>query len=166
MVRESRPADNWPANEENSNAEKRRSREGAEMDDDDEVEASEPGAEFNVLTGKVIAAAIEVHRRLGPGLDEGLYENALAIELQFRGIAFARQVVVPVNYRSEAIGEKRLDLLVEGKLIVELKSVEQIAPVHKAQLLGYLRITGHKLGLLINFNVPTLKEGIHRIIRP
>ena len=135
------------------------------MISDDESLMPEPEAEFDALTGNVIGAAIEVHRQLGPGLDEGLYENALAIELRLRGIKFSRQVIVPVVYRGEGIGEKRLDLVIEGKLVVELKAVEQIASVHKAQVLTYLKITGLRLGLLINFNVPALKEGIKRIIR-
>jgi GxxExxY protein len=135
------------------------------MISEDEFLMPEPDAEFDALTGNVIGAAIEVHRQLGPGLDEGLYENALAIELRLRGIKFSRQVIVPVVYRGEAIGEKRLDLVIEGRLVVELKAVEQLASVHKAQVLTYLKITGLRLGLLINFNVPALKEGIKRIIR-
>jgi GxxExxY protein len=132
---------------------------------DEESALVEPDPELDALAHNIIGAAIEVHRRLGPGLDESLYEQALAIEFRLRGINFARQVILPVYYRDEPIGEKRLDLVVEGKLVVELKAVEQLAPVHKAQLLTYLKLSGHKLGLLINFNVPVLKEGIKRIIR-
>jgi GxxExxY protein len=135
------------------------------MGSGDDSWLSEPATEFDILTASVIGAAIEVHRQLGPGLDEILYENALSIELRLRGIAFARQVIIPVVYKGKAIGEKQLDFVIDGKLIVELKAVEQIASVHKAQVLTYLKITGHKIGLLINFNVPALKEGIRRIIR-
>ena len=120
--------------------------------------------ELNTLTKAVIGAAIEVHRILGPGLDEALYEAALAVEFRLRGITFTRQVIVGVTYKGEPIGEKRLDFLVDGKLIVELKAIELIAPLHKAQVLTYLKITNHRLGLLINFNSAVLKEAIHRII--
>jgi GxxExxY protein len=127
----------------------------------------EPDAELDGLAHSVIGAAIEVHRRLGPGLDESLYENALAVEFRMRGIGFSRQEVVPVIYRGEAIeaiGEKRLDMIIEGKLIVELKAVDQLAPIHKAQAITYLKITGHKLALLINFNSAILKDGIKRAV--
>jgi GxxExxY protein len=124
-------------------------------------EALDP--ELNVLTGNVIGAAIEVHRILGPGLDEATYEAALAVEFRLRGINFARQVVVGVSYKGEAVGEKRLDFLVDGKLIVELKAVEQLAPLHKSQVITYLKITRYRLGLLINFNSVLLKDAIQRI---
>jgi GxxExxY protein len=125
---------------------------------DDEV-----SEELNVLTSAVIGAAIEVHRLLGPGLLESVYEEALCIELKLRGIPFVRQAVVPVRYKGHAAGEMRLDLLVRDVLIVELKAVDELAQVHSAQLLSYLRLTGSKLGLLINFNVPILKNGIKRL---
>ena len=133
--------------------------------EDDEPPFVEPDRELDALASAVIGAAIEVHRRTGPGLDEASYENALAIEFRLRGIQFARQVLIQVGYKGEVIGERRLDFLVGGKLILEIKAVEQLAPVHKAQVNSYLKITGHKLGLLINFNVPILKDGIKRIIR-
>lgn len=126
----------------------------------------EPAVELNPLTEKIIGAALEVHKRLGAGMDEALYEAAICIELELRGLGFERQVCIEVEYKGVKIGEKRLDLIVEGKVLVELKAVEQIAPVHKAQVLTYLKLTGLKLGLLINFNVPYLKEGIKRIINP
>jgi GxxExxY protein len=135
------------------------------MAGDEKPNLIEPDPQLDALAHRVIGAAIEVHRRLGPGLDEGLYEQALSIELRLLGIAFARQVVVAVTYRGETIGEKRLDLVIDGRLVVELKAIEEIGRVHKAQLLTYLKITGHKLGLPINFNVAILKDGIHRIIR-
>jgi len=116
------------------------------------------------LTHSVIAAAIEVHRQLGPGLDESLYEAAMVIEFRLRNIEFARQVIVNVDYKGESIGERRLDFVIEKKLLVELKAVEQLAPVHKAQVLTYLKITGLTLGLLINFNVEVLRDGVKRVI--
>ena len=133
--------------------------------EDEDPPYVEPDPEMDVLTRAVIGAAIEVHRTLGPGLDEGLFEAAICIEFNLRNIPFARQVIVGVAYKGEMIGDKRLDFIIDGKLILELKAVEQIAPVHKAQVLTYLKITGLKLGLLINFNVPLLKDGVIRIIR-
>lgn len=123
----------------------------------------EPNAELNLITNAIIGAAIEVHRELGAGLLESLYENALASEFRRRGISYIRQVPVEVQYKGEPIGETRLDFIVESKVIVELKAVEALAPVHKAQMICYLKITKLKLGMLINFNVPVLKEGIRRI---
>jgi GxxExxY protein len=128
------------------------------------VRASELGPEMDQLTHSVIAAAIEVHRQLGPGLDESLYEAAMVIEFRLRKIEFARQIIVNVDYKGESIGERRLDFVVEKKLLVELKAVEELAPVHRAQVLTYLKITGLKLGLLINFNVEVLKDGVKRVI--
>jgi GxxExxY protein len=121
-------------------------------------------AECGAGGGAFEGAAIEVHRTLGPGLDEGLYEAALCIELRLRSIPFLKQVIVEVEYKGEKIGEKRLDLLVGGRLIVELKAVESIVPLHKAQVLTYEKITRLKLGILINFNCELLKDGIRRII--
>ncbi|HKP53306.1 MAG TPA: GxxExxY protein [Chloroflexia bacterium] len=120
--------------------------------------------EVEELAHAVIGAAIEVHRILGPGLAEVVYEEALCIELTVRGIPFARQPVITMSYKGRSVGESRLDLLVGNMLVVELKSVEALLPVHKAQLVAYLKITNNKLGLLINFNVPYLKEGLKRII--
>jgi GxxExxY protein len=124
----------------------------------------ESDMELNSLSEKVIGAAIEVHRQLGPGLDEGLYEAALVVELNLRSIRFARQVITPVIYKGQVIGEKRLDLIIEGKIVVELKAVEQIAEVYRWQTLTYLKITGLRLGLLINFNTKQLVDGIKRVI--
>ncbi len=115
------------------------------------------------VTGQVIGAAIEVHRQLGPGLLESVYEECLCEELNGRGIRFIRQPEVPVVYKGRAIASTlRVDLVVADKVIVELKSVEQLPPVHEAQLLTYMKLTGKHLGLLINFNVPTLRQGIVR----
>src|SRR5258706_1899879 len=126
-------------------------------------EDMEPNPELNALTNAIIGAAIEVHRGLGAGLLESLYENALAHEFLLRKIPFTRQVAITVMYKQQIIGETRLDFLVDAKVIVEIKSVEVLNKVHTAQLICYLKITGHKLGLLINFNVPVLKDGIRRI---
>jgi GxxExxY protein len=126
-------------------------------------EDMEPDPELNALTNAIIGAAIEVHRQLGAGLLEALYENALAHEFMLRNIPFVRQVLVPVVYKQQVIGETRLDFLVAGKVVVEIKAVEALAKVHSSQLICYLKISGHKLGLLINFNVAVLKDGIRRI---
>ena len=120
--------------------------------------------ERSELTGVVIGAAIEVHRVLGPGFLESVYEEALCVELQLRGIPFKRQPVVAVNYKGRLVGEGRLDLLVSNTLIVELKAVENLTPIHEAQVLSYLKMTSHTLALLINFKVRVLKDGIRRII--
>lgn len=125
----------------------------------------EPSEELDRLAYAVIGAAIEVHRGLGPGFLESVYQGALCVELRLRTIPFRSQTVVSVNYKGQTVGEGRLDLLVGNALIVELKAVETLAPIHSAQLLSYLKMTGHPLGLLINFNVPILKDGIRRIIR-
>ncbi|MEM9882641.1 MAG: GxxExxY protein [Planctomycetota bacterium] len=123
---------------------------------------NEPSAELDRLAHEVIGAAIEVHRHLGAGFLESAYENALVFELSQRGVPFRRQVPVCLMYKEQNIGEGRLDLLVGGGLVVELKAVESLNPVHEAQLFNYLRATGHPLGLLINFNVEVLKNGIRR----
>ncbi len=124
----------------------------------------EPGSELDRLAHAVIGAAIEVHRSLGPGFLKSVYEGALCIELDVRRIPFERQWPVAVNYEGHPVGEGRLDLLVGGVLVVELKAVEGVAPIHVAQVMSYLKATGHRLGLLINFNVPFLKNGIKRIV--
>ncbi len=116
------------------------------------------------LTGRVIGAAIEVHRILGPGFAESAYESALCIEFAERRIPFQRQVVVELGYKGRSVGESRMDLLVDGSLIVELKAVEKLLPLHEQQLLSYLKTTGHAIGLLINFNSITLRSGIRRVV--
>ncbi|HEV8645369.1 MAG TPA: GxxExxY protein [Burkholderiales bacterium] len=119
----------------------------------------------NELSGEIIGAAIEVHRILGPGLLESLYEEALILELQQRKVKVFRQVEVPVEYKGYRLANQlRLDLLVDDLIVVEVKSVERILPVHEAQLLGYLRLTGKRLGLLINFNSAVLSRAVRRII--
>jgi len=124
----------------------------------------EPDCELDRLAHDVIGAAIEVHRTLGPGYLESVYAEALAIEFNFRSLDFSSQVPVSVSYKGHVVGEGRLDFLVEGRLVVELKAVEALAPVHHAQVISYLKSTGLHLGLLINFNVPGLKHGIQRIV--
>ena len=112
----------------------------------------------------MIGAAIEVHRVLGPGFLESVYEAAVCIEFSERNITFEHQVPIGVKYKDVVVGEGRSDLLVEKKLVVELKTVEQFAPIHTAQMLSYLKATGYNLELLINFNTSVLKEGIKRIV--
>ena len=120
---------------------------------------------INVLTEKVIGAAMEVHRALGPGLLESTYETCLARELAIQGIAFEQQVELPVVYRDVPLScGYRLDFLVEGELILELKAVEELLPIHEAQLLTYLKLSDQRIGLLINFNVVLLKQGLRRIV--
>jgi GxxExxY protein len=119
----------------------------------------------NDLSYKVIGAAIEIHKIVGPGLLESAYENALAYELKEFGLDVKQQVSMPFIYKEvkQDVGY-RIDLIVNNKILIEVKSVETLAPVHYAQTLTYLRLSGLKLGLLINFNTKILKEGIHRIV--
>jgi GxxExxY protein len=124
----------------------------------------EPPPHLDRIARAVVGAAIEVHRKLGPGFLESLYESALVIELGRRGIPFERQLGLTVQYDDITIGEHRLDLLVDGELVLELKATEAIAPIHLAQLLSYLRAGAFQLGLLINFNVPYLRDGIRRVV--
>ncbi len=116
------------------------------------------------LTERIIGCATEVHRELGPGLLESIYEAALAIELEDAGIEFCRQMVVLVAYKGRAIGEHRLDLLVADTVVVEIKSVERHDPVFEAQVLSYLKMAGKHVGLLINFNSKLLKDGVRRFV--
>ena len=120
---------------------------------------------FNKTTETIIGGAIAVHRALGPGLLESAYEACLFYELVDRGLSVERQKALPVKYRGVNLDcGYRIDLLVERIIIIELKAVEKIDPIHKAQLLSYLKLSDCKLGLLINFNVRMLKYGIHRIV--
>jgi len=119
--------------------------------------------DINKLTGEIIGAAIEVHKVLGPGLLESAYEQCLCRELTLRDIPFERQKELPVEYKGAAVDcGYRLDVVVDNRVIVELKSREKLEPIHEAQILTYLKLTGLKIGLLINFNVPVLKEGVRR----
>ena len=119
---------------------------------------------LNDLSGKVIGACIEIHRELGPGLLESAYEECLAYELLKTGLHFERQRPLPVRYKEVLLDcGYRLDFVVEGILIVELKAVTELHPIHEAQLLTYLKLEKKSLGLLINFNVPVLKQGVKRV---
>ncbi len=121
--------------------------------------------EINELTKVVIGAAIEVHKVLGPGLMESAYEECFCRELALRGIGVERQLPLPLEYKGVRLDcGYRLDLLVEQSVVVEIKSVSSVEPIHEAQLLTYLKLGGWKLGLLVNFNVPVLKDGIKRIV--
>jgi GxxExxY protein len=121
--------------------------------------------DLNSISERIIGAAIEVHKALGPGLTESAYEECLCRELAVRGIGVERQLPLPVEYKGIRLDcSYRLDLLVEQSVVVEIKSLSSIEPIHEAQLLTYLKLGGWKLGLLINFNVPALKDGIRRRI--
>ncbi|MBU2493980.1 MAG: GxxExxY protein [Bacteroidetes bacterium] len=119
----------------------------------------------NKISNKIIGSAIEIHKNLGPGLLESAYENALAYDLIEVGLNVQQQKAMPFIYKEIKLDVGyRVDLIVENKVIIEVKSVEQLAPVHFAQTLTYLKLSGLKLALLINFNAVLLKEGIHRIV--
>ncbi len=121
--------------------------------------------DLNTITREIIGGAIDVHRALGPGLLESAYEACLAFELAERGLKVEQQKPLPVTYKEVRLDcGYRLDLLVEDAVIVELKAVSELAPIHKAQLLSYLKLSGCKVGLLINFNVKVLREGIRRLV--
>lgn len=111
------------------------------------------------LTWKIIGAAIEVHRQLGPGLLESLYEDAFCYELSESGLVYKRQMPIPVEYKQRNIGNLIADVVVEKRVIVELKAVEKLAPIHTTQMLTYLKVSNLNLGLLLNFNVKTLRDG-------
>ncbi len=121
--------------------------------------ASGPKSEDSALTYAIIGAAMEVHRTLGPGFMEAVYEEALCVEMRSRSIPFTRQVQVSVDDKGINVGSGRLDRLVDDSVIVELKTVDAIGPIHVAQMLSYLRITRHLLGLILNFNVRALRDG-------
>lgn len=121
--------------------------------------------EINQITEKIIGAVIEVHRELGPGLLESAYETCLGFEMTERGLNIERQKPLPVDYKGNRLDAGyRLDLLVENQVIVEIKSVDHLDPIHQAQILSYLKLFGCKVGLLINFIVQVLKNGIKRVI--
>jgi GxxExxY protein len=117
------------------------------------------------VTEQIIGAAIEVHKHWGPGLYEEIYERSLCHELRLRNVTFDTQVQLPLMYKGERVGDDlRLDIIVQSKIVVELKAVRELEPIHEAQLLTYMKLTGCRIGLLINFNVPVLKQGIKRMI--
>jgi GxxExxY protein len=134
---------------------KRKGREGTQKKKMDE----------NELSNQILGAAIEVHEALGPGLLESVYESALRAELHARGIESRRQIELPLFYKGQRLdGALRVDLLVSDLVIVEVKSVEQFAEIHRAQLLTYLRLANKRLGLLINFNATTLRNSVRRVV--
>ena len=124
----------------------------------------EPPHRLDRLAHQVIGAALEVHRALGPGYLESVYEEAMRVELRRQGIPHVRQARFGTIYKGEVVGEHRIDILVDDELIVELKAVDALAPIHTAQVISYLKAGALQLGLLINFNVPVLKQGIRRVI--
>ena len=123
-----------------------------------------PAIQDDPLTRKIIACAIEVHKRLGPGLLEKLYKEAMVIEMELQGLKVEKNVKVPVEYKGKPIGEYFIDLLVEDTVILELKSVERHDSVFESQILSYMKLTGKKVGLLINFNSKMVKDGIKRFV--
>lgn len=125
----------------------------------------EPDAELNRWSNSIIGAAIEVHKEMGPGYSEDNYESALALEFQTRGIPFVRQFPIRVLYKGTPVGSGRADFVVANKVVVELKAVEALAAIHTAQVISYMKATGLKLAILINFNVRLLKDGIKRVAR-
>jgi len=116
------------------------------------------------LTERIIACAIEVHRHLGAGLLESVYEEALCCEFQEARLLYERQAGIPLFYKGHLISEHRLDLVVEGSVIVEVKSIQRLDPIHIAQVLTYLRVTGVRVGLILNFNSAVMRQGIRRVI--
>ena len=120
--------------------------------------------QLNSLSERIIGCAIEAHRELGPGLFESVYEQALAIELNVAGLRYHRQICQPALYKGHLLGKYRIDFIVEDSVIIEVKSVERFDPVHAAQVLTYLRLTGLKVGLLLNFNSKLLTDGLRRYI--
>jgi GxxExxY protein len=121
--------------------------------------------ELDRLAFAVIGAAIEVHMTLGPGFLESVYRQALGRELELRGVPFKAEAPISVEYKGKKVGEGRLDLLVATSLVVELKTVDALTPIHTAQVLSYLKATSLRLGLLINFKVPVLQQGLKRVVR-
>jgi GxxExxY protein len=128
------------------------------------MERIEPPRYLDELAHEVIGAAIDVHRALGPGFLESIYEAALVRELRVRDIEHDQQVPMPVRYRGELIGEHRLDLLVGGALVIELKAVERLTAAHVAQTMSYLRAGGFQLGLLLNFHAAAMRDGVRRVV--
>jgi GxxExxY protein len=115
-------------------------------------------------TEGIIHCAIEVQKHLGPGLLESVYESALCVEFKADSLPFKRQIGIPLYYKGELISEHRPDLIVDDKVIVEVKAIEALAPIHMAQLLTYLRVTSLHVGLILNFNSPTMKQGTRRVV--
>jgi len=136
------------------------------MEDELEEDFGELPPELERVATQIVDAAFKVHSQLGPGLLESIYEKCLVKELTKRGLRVRRQVAVPIVYDGEVIDEPlRLDLLVEETVIIDVKSVEKMHPVFRAQMISYLKLTGKRLGFIINFNVPVIRQGITRVIR-
>ena len=133
------------------------------LDDDTPRHRATEAYKHDPLTQRIIGCAIEVHRHLGPGLLESTYEEALCLELTIEGLSFVRQPSVPVLYKGHLIGEHRPDLIVQDRVVVEVKSVERLIGVHQAQLLAYMRLLKKPVGLLLNFNSDVLRTGIRRL---
>jgi GxxExxY protein len=130
-----------------------------------EVTSAPQVSRFNQLTEQIIGAAIEVHRNTGPGLMESVYEECLCYELSRLGLAFQRQLRLPISYKGIKLDcGYKMDLLVEDSIVLELKTVDQLLPIHSAQLLTYLKLSGKKVGLLLNFNEPILTKGLKRLV--
>ena len=128
-------------------------------------ESAEGAEAINRLTEMIIGAAIEVHRQMGPGLMESVYEECLCYELNQLGLQFRRQLQLPILYKGIKLDcGYKMDLVVEDLIVLELKTVDRLIPVHSAQLLTYLKLSGKKVGLLLNFNEPVLKKGIKRLV--
>ena len=119
---------------------------------------------LEALIHRIIGCCIKVHRELGPGLLERIYRRALCIELALAGVPFELERSFPVRYRDHFLCDQRVDLIVAGQVIVELKAIERLAPVHQAQIMSYLRMSGLRVGLLMNFNVAVLPDGLRRIV--
>ena len=135
------------------------------MNNHEATKDTKQGIEFDELSRRVIGCALEVHRALGPGLLESVYQQCLARELALSGIPFRSEVALPVEYKGVQLDcGYRMDFVVDGELIVELKAVDKLLPVHEAQLLTYMKVAGAPVGLLINFNVPLLKQGLKRFV--
>ena len=121
--------------------------------------------ELNAVTEKIIGCAIEVHRCLGPSLRESSYCEALDREFGLQGLGFAREIIIPAEYKGRTVGEYRIDFIVDGQVVVEVKAVERSDPVFEAQVLSYLKVSSRRLGLLVNFNVRLLRQGVRRVVR-
>ena len=126
--------------------------------------ASRLPEDLEALVSRAIDCCVAVHRELGPGLFEQMYSRALAIELETRGYSYTAEKTIPVRYRGRQLCQQRIDLFIGDSLILEVKSVERLHPVHIAQILTYLKLTGLRVGLLANFNVPVMKDGLRRVV--
>jgi len=122
-------------------------------------------AKTEALATQVVDACFAVHSALGPGFLESVYQRALAVELASRGVPFVREVPVQVRYKDQVVGDGRLDLVADDRIVIECKTVDALHDIHRAQLISYLKATGMKLGFLVNFNTPRIKDGLARIVR-